>query len=151
MWSEFVENAKAAISRAVIQLSFYYTKQPLRIKQVLTQVYSVDPTNVDDELVESIRAPAQDPNAPEVFYRVVSRNGSGPKTTVNTLLKDFESPLLLLWGEKDPWIGPNTASSIMGLYPSAQKVSLDAGHCPHDEIPEQVNTALLKWLKEIGH
>lgn len=36
-----------------------------RWSQVLTQVYP-DPRNVDDELVESIRVPSLDPNAPEV-------------------------------------------------------------------------------------
>jgi hypothetical protein len=25
-------------------------------------------------------------------------------------------------------------------------VVLDAGHCPHDEVPELVNAALLKWI-----
>jgi hypothetical protein len=25
-------------------------------------------------------------------------------------------------------------------------VVLEAGHCPHDEVPDQVNRALLEWL-----
>jgi hypothetical protein len=25
-------------------------------------------------------------------------------------------------------------------------VVLEAGHCPHDEVPDQVNGALLEWL-----
>jgi pimeloyl-ACP methyl ester carboxylesterase len=25
-------------------------------------------------------------------------------------------------------------------------VVLDAGHCPHDEVPDQVNASLLDWL-----
>jgi len=69
-----------------------YTKQPARIaqvlqifniyaiitfssllfKQVLRQVYPVDASNVDDELVESIQYPAQNPNASEVFYRFIA-------------------------------------------------------------------------------
>lgn len=40
------------------------------LPQVLQQVYT-SPVNVDDELVESIRFPADHPNAPEVFCRVV--------------------------------------------------------------------------------
>lgn len=39
-------------------------------EQVLRQVYPVDASNVDDELVQSIEFPARDPNAPEVFYRL---------------------------------------------------------------------------------
>ena len=26
------------------------------------------------------------------------------------------------------------------------EVVLEAGHCPHDEVPDQVNSALLEWL-----
>ena len=27
------------------------------------------------------------------------------------------------------------------------EVVLEAGHCPHDEVPDQVNAALLQWLE----
>ena len=58
-----------AFQKFVISLSFIYTKQPLRIAQVLRQVYPVNSDQVDDELVASIQLPAQHPNAAEVFYR----------------------------------------------------------------------------------
>ena len=77
--------------------------------QVLQQVYPVDPSNVDDELVESIRYPAQGPTAPEVFYRVIKKNGSGPAVYIDDLLAVLKVPLLLLWGEQDPWIRPKAA------------------------------------------
>lgn len=44
--------------------------------QVLTQVYP-DPRNVDDELVESIRVPSLDPNAPEVRKDTHTRTSAG--------------------------------------------------------------------------
>ena len=53
----------------------------------------------------SIEYPARDPNAPEVFYRIVTR-GRGKvdaSRTVDKLLEKLERPLLLLWGEDDPW------------------------------------------------
>jgi hypothetical protein len=28
-------------------------------------------------------------------------------------------------------------------------VVLEAGHCPHDEVPDQVNAALLQWLESL--
>lgn len=39
--------------------------------QVLGQVYVSD-RNLDEDLVRSISLPAQDPNAAEVFYRVIT-------------------------------------------------------------------------------
>ena len=89
-----------AVQRMAITASFYYTKQPARIRQVLKQVYSVNPEYVDDDLVESIRQPALDSNAPEVFFRIITQNGSGPSLTFNKLLNDLQCPLLLAWGVK---------------------------------------------------
>jgi len=92
------------IQRLVIRVSFLYTKQPLRIEQILKQVYPVKQNNVDSDLVESIQIPSTDPNAPEVFFRVITKNGSGPQRFVDDLIDDLECPLLLCWGELDPWI-----------------------------------------------
>ena len=88
------------VQRAIIWVSFFYTKQPSRINQVLRSVYSVDPSNVDEELVESIRLPSLHPDAAEVFYRIIMQNGNGPREYVDDLLNNLKVPLLLLWGMK---------------------------------------------------
>jgi len=137
--------AGKALQRGIIFLSFLYTKQPARIRQVLKQVYPVDSTNVDEKLVDSIYFPALHPDAAEVFYRVITKNGGGPTKSINELLAQLSLPLLLLWGEKDPWIRSPFADRIQSLYPNAKRISLDAGHCPHDEVPIEVNRALLSW------
>jgi pimeloyl-ACP methyl ester carboxylesterase len=37
------------------------------------------------------------------------------------------------------------------MVPAAtSQVVLEAGHCPLDEVPEQVNSALLAWLAELA-
>jgi hypothetical protein len=74
---KWIETLLAAFQRFIINISFYYTKQPMRVEQILKQVY-INTSNVDSDLVASIIYPAQHPNAPEVFYRVISRNGNGP-------------------------------------------------------------------------
>ena len=139
----------AAFQRFVIGLSFIYTKQPARIEQVLRQVYPVNQDNVDSDLVKSIQIPAQDPNAAEVFYRVVSRNGNGPPIFVDDLLKTLSIPLWLIWGEEDPWIRPASADKFQKLYPNARRISIDAGHCPMDEAPLEVNKALQDFLASL--
>lgn len=146
-----VEGIKTAIQRLVIQASFVYTKQPARIEQVLKQVYPVNAQNVDDELVKSIQAPSFHPNAAEVFYRVITKNGSGPSVTVDECLESLDCPLLLCWGEEDPWIRSAAADKMQALYPNAKRVSIDAGHCPHDEAPEQVNSAIRDFINNEVH
>lgn len=145
---EWQEKITATIQRFVIGLSFIYTKQPARIEQVLRQVYPVNPNMVDRELVDSIQYPAQDPNAAEVFYRVIKKNGNGPPTYVDDLLAHLKMPLLLLWGEKDPWIRMNSLNMLKELYPKAAVSIVDAGHCAHDEAPVETNRIIKDWISK---
>lgn len=148
-----VEKLKAFLTKGVIYGSFFVTKQPARIEQVLRQVYPIDNSNVDAELVESIRFPADtSPNCAEVFFRVITKNGSGPAAFIDDLLPKLTAakiPLSLVWGESDPWIRPAAADKIQSLKPDTQRVSIDAGHCPHDEAPEAVNKALSAFMAGI--
>lgn len=76
--------------------------------QTLVQVY-VSRANIDDDLVSSIVDPAQDPNAPDVFYRVISSNGA----SINSLLQKVK---VRIYGLADP-------SNLMCLsLPSAMEV-----------------------------
>ena len=56
-----------------------------------------------------------------------------------------------LWGIRDPWINaPGRRSTFQRHAPEATtEVVLEAGHCPHDEVPDQVNAALLQWLESL--
>jgi len=147
---EIVSKVKEYTQRLIIWASFLYTKQPARIQQVLQQVYPVSPNMVDDELVQSIQYPSLDPNAAEVFYRVIVKNGNGPEVYVDDLLAQLQIPLLLCWGKSDPWIRPAAADTIEALYPAlSYRVNIDAGHCPHDESPQEVNAAIRDFMQRI--
>tara|TARA_Y100001968_G_scaffold226919_1_gene209662 strand:+ start:5366 stop:6265 length:900 start_codon:yes stop_codon:yes gene_type:complete len=131
------------------RLIFENLRRPGTIRRTLNQVY-IDKTNVDDELVQAIRKPSLDPGAFQVF-RSVFEPGGPPGKPLDELFAELKSPLLLLWGNRDPWMNaPGKRSIFLRYAPEATtEVVLEAGHCPHDEVPEQVNQALLKWLKEI--
>lgn len=149
-FSKFVlKPLKDIFQRVVLGFLFWQAKQPSRIESVLKSVY-INTSNVDDYLVESISKPAMDPNAGEVYYRLMTRfmmNQS--KYTLDNVLSKMTCPLLLLWGDLDPWVGPAKAERIKEFYPNTSLVHLQAGHCPHDEIPEAVNRALLDWLSTV--
>jgi pimeloyl-ACP methyl ester carboxylesterase len=151
-----VKYLSSAIQRMVIAASFIYTKQPSRIEQILRNVYPVNNVNVDEELVQSIQMPSLHPNAAEVFYRVIAKNGRGPQACVDDLLEKTSCPILLCWGEKDPWIVSETADRMLQIHNDfhggircIKRVSIDAGHCPHDENPESVNQAILEFCEEV--
>lgn len=131
------------------RFSFWQSKQPARIRSVLNNVY-VDKTNVDDYLVDSIVYPTKDANAGEVYYRIITQYILQPsEITLDDLLAQLSCPLLLLWGDLDPWMGPSKLEKIKSLYPKASAVRLQAGHCPHDEAPDLVNEALTAWMASI--
>ena len=138
-----------AVRRIISAAIFYSTKY--RIAPILRTVY-VDHTKVDEQLIESIYSPACDPQALDAFF-LISGSGGRSKNSLNTLLRagldapGGPLPLLLVWGQQDPWMRPNKATRIMELYPGARLVTVDNGsHCPHDDAPEAVNAALLEWM-----
>ncbi|KAK2657165.1 hypothetical protein Ddye_010217 [Dipteronia dyeriana] len=145
----FLKPLKEIFQRIVLGFLFWQAKQPARIRSVLESVYT-NASNVDDYLVESITRPAADPNAGEVYYRLMTRFMSNQsKYTLDSLLSELSCPLLLLWGDLDPWVGPAKANRIKEFYPKSSLVNLQAGHCPHDEVPELVNEALMNWLSTL--
>ncbi len=57
-------------------------------------------------------------NRPRTRARARSINDQrGPSVTVDSLLKRISIPVLLLWGDLDPWIVPSRAAKILELYP----------------------------------
>ena len=130
------------------RLIFENLRRPGVIKSTLEQVY-IDPTNVDDYLIESIRRPSLDPGAFQVFRSVFDTRGPQGQP-IDELFKELEAPLLLLWGNNDPWLrnAEGKRAKFRKYAPSTMKeVVLQAGHCPHDEVPEDVNKALIDWLE----
>ena len=129
------------------RLIFENMRNPKNIRKTLNQVY-VNKKNVDDYLVESIRNPSLDIGAFNVFRSVF--NPSGPQgEPLDSLFNKLNAPLLLLWGSKDPWMNtPKKRDLYKKFTPeNTTEIILDAGHCPHDEIPDQVNNHILDWLK----
>ncbi|MBW4673613.1 MAG: alpha/beta fold hydrolase [Desmonostoc geniculatum HA4340-LM1] len=128
-------------------LLFQYVRQRWVIRQTLEKVY-LDKSAVTDQLVEEIYRPAYDPGAMDVFVSVFS-TPQGEK--VDALLKELTCPLLMLWGEADPWMNAREGSQkFRQYYPQLTEHFLTAGHCPHDEVPDKVNQLLRDWVLSIA-
>ncbi|MBD2518308.1 alpha/beta fold hydrolase [Nostoc sp. FACHB-973] len=128
-------------------LLFQYVRQRWVIRQTLEKVY-LDKSAITDQLVEEIYRPAYDPGAMDVFVSVFS-TPQGEK--VDVLLKQLTCPLLMLWGEADPWINARERSQkFRQYYPQLTEHFLTAGHCPHDEVPDKVNQLLRDWVLSIA-
>jgi pimeloyl-ACP methyl ester carboxylesterase len=72
---------------------------------------------------------------------------------VDEIIGQLKVPLLLLWGEYDPWVtrayGDAAQAAAKRFGVDVRRVSVDAGHCPQDEAPEAVNAGLLAFAREL--
>lgn len=128
---------------------FNEVRRKFRIRGSLKQVYR-NQDAITDELVDMLYQPSCDPGAQKVFASIVTAP-PGPRPT--ELLPDIQQPLLVLWGENDPWTPIKGADVYRNLSdtPTAQsQVTFHAipatGHCPHDERPDVVNPLIMDWL-----
>jgi len=138
----------ALLKSPVLQrLLFENLRRPATVRRTLNQVY-IDRSNVDEELVQSILRPSRDPGAFGVFRTVFDIPRGQP---LDELFAQLGCPLLLLWGIRDPWINAAGRRAAFQRHAPARttEVVLEAGHCPHDEVPDQVNRALLGWLSQL--
>ncbi len=131
---------------------FSQVRRKHRIRSSLKQVYR-NREAITDELIDMIHTPASKPTAQKVFASILTAP-PGPKPT--DLLPNIQQPLLVLWGENDPWTpikGADIYRKLAEDGDEAMPVTFhsipDTGHCPHDERPEIVNALMLDWLKDL--
>ena len=124
---------------------FRNAARPSVIRSVLKQAYPSG-ANIDDELIDLLYQPTQRESAAEAFRGFIN------------LFNDYLAPQLmenmsisvdLIWGERDPWEPIEEAKRWEQTLNCVQSISVipNAGHCPHDEAPDQVNTVLVRLIK----
>jgi pimeloyl-ACP methyl ester carboxylesterase len=117
--------------------------KPKAVRKILLQAYGRQEA-VTDELVNLLLRPAFDVGAPAVFLAFIQYS-QGPLP--EDLLSQVVCPILMLWGEDDPWepiaLGRELAqfSAVENFIPLK-----GVGHCPQDEAPEVVNPLLRDWI-----
>ena len=144
-----IKNILGKITRKILLqplpsfLLFQYVRRPSVIRKTLKQVY-LDHNAISDRLVEEIYRPSCDRGARQVFASVFK---SPPGKKIDILLNQMSCRLLMLWGEGDPWINARErGAKFRQYYPQLTEHYLQAGHCPHDEIPEQINELIKSWV-----
>lgn len=122
---------------------FRLMARPFFVRRALHQAYP-NAEAVTDELVAMLMKPAADPGAADVFIAFTTYS-QGP--LAEDLLPLVRGPVLILWGEADPW-EPIALGRAYANYDSVEDfIPLPGlGHCPQDEAPETVNPLLSAWL-----
>ena len=130
------------LSRAI----FKHAANPNVIRKILKVAYPSG-KNIDSELVDFIYRPTQDIGADEAFRGFINLFDDD---LAPDLMSKLETPVHLIWGEKDPWEPIKEAKRWSENIKCVHSMTAiqDAGHCPHDEHPEVVNKILKEIIKK---
>ena len=143
--------AKWILTCPIIFSPFFRTiRRPGMIQSWAQKAY-VDPTVVNDELVDIFSSPAYDQGAADALRSMINAKSQDPNPyAAKTVLPRLTLPMLLIWGRQDMMVPPKLGPLFVQQNPRLRLLELDnAGHCPHDECPEQVNQAIRDWLQTI--
>ena len=132
--------------RFISQNLFKRAANPSTIKQILNQAYPSG-KNVNDELIQILYQPSQRKGSAEAFRGFINLFDDYLATD---LFKKIETDIHLIWGEKDPWESLEEAKQWVNDYEEIKSLNVikGAGHCPHDEYPEETNKLILKIIQE---
>jgi pimeloyl-ACP methyl ester carboxylesterase len=131
-----------------------------QIQSICVNLYPTNPDAVDSELCENIRRDSLDPGAinvmiagsklptPRTYNEVIAADFGRTKDT-SLLESIFTGPVLVAQGILDPLNDAKGRAAMLGtLRKGVKSVPLQGGHCPHDEIPEEVAGAIAEWMRE---
>ncbi|XP_024024888.1 uncharacterized protein LOC21387869 [Morus notabilis] len=124
------------------RLLLFYLRS--RLKNVVKNCYPTKTDRVDDELINEMLRASYDPGVLFVLESIFSFNLSLP---LNYLLRNFEGKVLVIQGLKDPISDSKSKLAMLKEHCDGVVIKeLDAGHCPHDELPEEVNSIICEWI-----
>ena len=125
---------------------FNIAAKPKFITKILKAAYPSG-NNVNEELINTLFKPTQSTGAPEAFRGFINLFDD---YLAPNLLKEMNTSVHLIWGEKDPWEPVKEAQKWFKTFECIKSLDVisDAGHCPHDEMPEKVNPILIKIIQE---
>ena len=125
---------------------FKNAANPSFIAKILKVAYPSG-RNVDKELIDILFQPTQGKGAKEAFRGFINLFDD---YLAPDLLEQINNPVHLIWGEKDPWEPVKEAQKWFQTFECIKSFDVisNAGHCPHDEMPEKVNPIIKKIIQE---
>ncbi|KAK8950742.1 hypothetical protein KSP39_PZI004654 [Platanthera zijinensis] len=134
--------------RIIASAIFENVKKRENLYNILLSVYG-NKEAVDEDLIEIVKRPADDAGALDAFVSIVS---GPPGPNPMSLMPKVTVPVLLLWGDQDPFtpidgpVGKYFSSLPLQLSNVSLYMLEGVGHCPHDDRPDLVHEKLLPWL-----
>jgi pimeloyl-ACP methyl ester carboxylesterase len=136
------------------------------VQSICKNLYPTNPEAVDDALCQGILRDSLDPGAIYVMMAGAKlpmprsanellnsdfRAGVGGSLSLTSSIAEstFNGPVLVAQGILDPLNDCNERMKRFGALRTGITMDpIDAGHCPHDELPGQVAGSISKWMVE---
>ena len=98
-------------------------------------------------MIEILYQPSQRKNSKEAFRGFINLFDDYLATD---LFDKIDSPIQLIWGEKDPWESLSEAKDWKRKFWNIKRLDIikGAGHCPHDEEPLETNKLIYEFIQE---
>jgi pimeloyl-ACP methyl ester carboxylesterase len=138
---------RAILNPPLLYTLFRFVSRP-NVARKWAQIAYANPDRVTDDLIDLFLAPAREQEAPAAFVKIMQGMTSSTfSPNIRQLLPSMQIPMLLIWGTQDRMIPPQTANVLLKLNPLLELINIEAaGHCAHDELPDEVNQIVRNWL-----
>ncbi|XP_024370701.1 uncharacterized protein [Physcomitrium patens] len=131
------------IAKPLSKLLLFYLQSSS--DKLLTRCYPKQPSRVDKWLLEEVKRGSYDPGNTAVLESVFLLKAPLP---LNFFLDRYKGNVLCIQGKNDPLQKNTKRPEMLQAFCSNVCVEyLDSGHCPHDELPEEVNTLIDEFVK----
>ena len=163
------------VPKLVGRVLFDLMRSTSTIQQFLNVTYVNDPTVYHPTLVQDIQSCTNGPGGHAAFASILwspplsvptildHSNGSTSITSTTTTTTNFydclaqvSCPVLLCYGQDDPWCKPVFAKQMLQRLQQRHASSWSAyvelsnvGHCPNHEAPVATATVIHKWLPHV--
>lgn len=105
---------------------------------------------VDDQDLDVYRRPfLKSSDAGRALLATIrSLNLEQSTAEIESGLRQWRHPVLIAWGDRDPWLPLNIAQEFAQSLPEAEFIKLEeVGHYPQEDWHEKVSDALLSFLR----
>jgi pimeloyl-ACP methyl ester carboxylesterase len=135
--------------RLVSEHADVFTVLPPHIHAAVADAYirSALAFPVAHDVLDALIEPWRTPSGQAALYRQIAQGDERDTDEFRAGLATLEAPVLILWGEADPWIPVERGRELAALIPGAELHTIpEAGHLVQEDAPGAVLQHLLRFL-----